>query len=249
MLGDEQFAEVRDRFLRTLDDQELVRVRAAVRPHRGRLASPDQLRPAQAEVSPAAPREVARLAVGRPVPAFHRKDAEPVSDAHAVALERLAERRRTWGRQRLVEFEGNRFVLEVRTKRGGGPQRCHARVTARAHSVSSVFFSTASFARIQARADSRPDRAPHASGVPTRIAAQKREISLRVGEGMSPPCPGSVVACPGALAGRVSDASTTAPAAGVTWTPVERCSPPSSKSSASFSPVMNNVAFVPKKIS
>jgi hypothetical protein len=82
--------------------------------------------------------------------------------------------------------------------------------------VSRVFFSTASLARMHARAESTPDRAPHMSGFRTRIAAQKPEISFFVGDGPPSSAPDTLVGPPAALAGRVSDASTTAPTDGDT---------------------------------
>ena len=76
-----------------LGQQQLVRIGAAVVPHRDRFPTPDQLGAAQAEVAPAADGELRRPPVGRAVPAFHRQHAEPVADANAVQLERPRQRR------------------------------------------------------------------------------------------------------------------------------------------------------------
>ena len=117
---------------------QLMRIRAAVVTHGDRLAAPDQLRAADAEIPPAPARQIARLALARAVPAFHRQDAEPVADANAVDLDRLRQRRRRRRGKLVVERQRDAAVLEMRAKRGRRLQRCDARI---AQSVSSPAFA------------------------------------------------------------------------------------------------------------
>src|SRR5207237_4300570 len=87
-----------------------------------------QLRAADAEVAPSPPRQLARLALARAVPSFHRQNAEPVADAHAANVERLRKRRRRRGRQLLVESESNARALQMRAKCGGRLERGDPRI-------------------------------------------------------------------------------------------------------------------------
>ena len=75
-----------------LGEQELVGVGAAVVAHGDRLAAPDQLGPAQAEVPPAPPRQVGRPAVDGAVPALHRQDGEAIADGAGRAPSGLGQR-------------------------------------------------------------------------------------------------------------------------------------------------------------
>src|SRR5439155_4436979 len=84
VLLDERRSQGRDRGFRAVEEQELVGIRASIVAHRNRLASPDQLGAALPEAPPATQGEVGRLALPGPVPAFHRENAEPVSDSPAV---------------------------------------------------------------------------------------------------------------------------------------------------------------------
>ena len=59
---------------------ELVRVRPAVGLDGVRLSSPDQLCPAQAEVTPSAKGVLGGSAVFGAVPSLHRMDAEAIPD-------------------------------------------------------------------------------------------------------------------------------------------------------------------------
>src|SRR5438552_3909645 len=74
-------------------------------------------------MSPAPPRELARLAIRRAVPAFHREDAEPVASHHAVHLDRLCQRRRVRRLQLIVELQRNARPIEVRAKCRRGFER------------------------------------------------------------------------------------------------------------------------------
>ena len=81
-----QRLEIRQRPLR---DHELVRVCAPVVPHGDCFAAPDHFRAALPEPLPAASRQIGRIAVGRAVPALHRKDREAVAGAKAIRSQRL----------------------------------------------------------------------------------------------------------------------------------------------------------------
>ena len=93
MRRDQLLAQPRDRRQRARRQQQLMRIGAAVMADRHGLAAPDQLRAALAEILPAAGRQVARFAVGRAVPAFHRQHAEAIADADIAQLKGLAPRR------------------------------------------------------------------------------------------------------------------------------------------------------------
>src|SRR5262249_37684852 len=102
-----------------VSEDELIGIRAAVVPDGHRLAAPYELRAADAEMFPSPLREIARLAVGRPVPSFHRQHAEAIPDAPVVQFERLRERRRLRRIERLVEGDrraagGEMFSESVR---------------------------------------------------------------------------------------------------------------------------------------
>ena len=191
MLRDEQFAEVRDRFL----------VRSMIRSWLGSRG-----RPATAAASPprsALPRSgrsfasgvawSARLAAGRPVPAFHRKDAEPVADAHAVALERLAERRHAGAAS--VSSNSREIASCSRCARNAAASSEMPRAGNGSRSQRQFCFLFNRLVRADTGArglETRPCSARERRSYTN--AAQKREIWLRVGEGMSPALPGSVVA-------------------------------------------------------
>ena len=69
-------------------------------------------------------RQVARLAVGGAVPAFHRQDAEAVADAAAVDIDRARRAATSAGAaERLVEVERDTALRQVRAERGGGLER------------------------------------------------------------------------------------------------------------------------------
>ena len=111
-------AQARDLFPGRVADHELRGVAAPVGTHGRRLAAPDELRPALTEMDPAPPRQLARRAFGRAVPAFHRQDAETVAGPQAVGLERTRERRRARRRQ-----GRRRRAASRRTPPGGGGRR------------------------------------------------------------------------------------------------------------------------------
>src|SRR5688572_28777706 len=103
---------------------------------------------------------------------------------------------------------------------------------------------------MHARAECIASCGPQASGVPTRIAAQNREISCLVAAGRAPD--GASGAATDAvpllvLSGLVSDDSAAGPESRAdTCTPVWLAEDPSSNSCASFSFFTSRVALVPK---
>src|SRR5207302_2588832 len=114
------------------------------------------------------------------------------------------------------------------------------------------FFATASFARMHARAECIARSGPHATGFPTRTASQNLATSKRVADGRSAPPPTLVADVDGALAGRLSEASSAGPPLfGVSSMLVAlAASPlPSSKRRASRSCRRISVPFVPKNAS
>jgi hypothetical protein len=119
MRRDERFAQACDRSARRVDEEQLIGVRAAVFADRDRLAPPHELRSTGAEVPPAARGEIARLAIGRAVPALHREDAEAIADVDAVALEWAAERRMAAGRELRVETEIDAGAHQIAGERVG----------------------------------------------------------------------------------------------------------------------------------
>jgi hypothetical protein len=104
-------------------DHELARVGAAVVAHGGRLPAPHELGAGEAEVPPAAVGQLGRVAVGRPVPAFHGEDTEAVPGPEAVGLEWAGQGRLGRRHESLVEGDRNVAHLEVPTKGIGRPQR------------------------------------------------------------------------------------------------------------------------------
>jgi len=82
--GDECFAELGEVRLVLLDNNELVGVGPAIRPHRHGFAAEDQLGAAFTEPAPA-PEDIAGdAAAGRAIPAFHRLNGAAVAEALAV---------------------------------------------------------------------------------------------------------------------------------------------------------------------
>jgi hypothetical protein len=135
MRGDELLAQGGNRADGARRDQQLMRIRAAVVADGDGFPAPHQLRAARPEVTPAPMREVARLAVARAVPPFHRQDAEPVADANAVHIDRASKRRCRRRRELVVERERDAASLQVRAKRAGGSQRGDTRVRRAAHAL------------------------------------------------------------------------------------------------------------------
>ena len=87
--------QLSDARLVLLDEDELVRVRAAVGPHGHRLRAANQLRAALAEALPAPTHFVAQATGRRAVPALHRVERDAVADGLAVdgdVRHRLGER-------------------------------------------------------------------------------------------------------------------------------------------------------------
>ena len=131
-------AQVRDRALGGAGQEQLVRVRAAVLPDGDGFTAPDQFGAACPEMPPAPDRQIARLTVRGPVPAFHRQDAEPVADADAVDLDGARERAvRAFGCA-IVERQRNPDGAEVLSQRVGRLERRDAGIARAAHSARSV---------------------------------------------------------------------------------------------------------------
>lgn len=212
MRGDQILAKAGERLLRALEYQQLVGIGPSVLAYRDGFAAPDQLGAARAEIPPSPSREVARLAVRRPVPAFHRKDAEAIAHQNAVDRQRIGERGGCgWG-ELGIEPDPDSGSLEMCPKRGGVLEGGDPRIRHAAHqTVSRVFCSTASAPRMHARAESSARRLPHASGALVRMAAQNPEISRRLGDTRWAVAGAGIAARLAAVAGRVSDDSITAP--------------------------------------
>ena len=138
--------------------QQLMRIGAAVVADRDRFPAPHQLRAADAEIAPAPARQIARLAVARAVPPFHRQDAEAVADAHAVAprsAARAATRRARPARRRTRA--GCRCARGARET----PRRSSAMAIAR---IGHVAITVSSSARpVAVRVPMRDARAPRES--------------------------------------------------------------------------------------
>src|SRR5262245_22787495 len=111
---------------RVVRRHQLVGIRAPVVTDGHRFASPNQFRPALAEIFPAADCQIGRLAVFRPVPAFHRQNAEAIADLEAVELIRLAQRRIRPVLKLAVELEIDADGLNVVSEIVGGFKRSDA---------------------------------------------------------------------------------------------------------------------------
>ena len=111
-------------------DQELVGVRAAVGPHRHRLAAPDQLGAALPEADPAPASQRAGESALRPVPAFHGLDAEAIAECEPVGkAPGLGQRPR--GVEAVVgQRQREAKAARVAAKLVRAPQRGHAPIIA-----------------------------------------------------------------------------------------------------------------------
>ncbi len=83
--------QLADTRLRMVGRVELVGIGSPFRTDGDCFSTPDQLRPAQAEVPPASERVFRRIPVGFPVPPFHRVNTEPVPDLEFTMIVRLCE--------------------------------------------------------------------------------------------------------------------------------------------------------------
>ena len=128
MRGHQLLAQAGDRRQVPRRDQQLMRIGSSVMTDRKRFAAPDQLRPARPEIAPSPPREIARLAVRRSIPALHRQDAEAIADADAVHLDRLRERRLRGRGQSIVELQRDARRRQMCAERGGGFERGDPRI-------------------------------------------------------------------------------------------------------------------------
>jgi hypothetical protein len=116
---DEGSAQVRECFLGAFHEQELIGICTAVVTYGYSLASPDQLCATESEVSPSADCQIAGTPVDRAVPAFHRQDAEAVSHADVINMERLSERRLVGPVEHVIEVQGDLEAREMPAKRIG----------------------------------------------------------------------------------------------------------------------------------
>src|SRR5687767_849308 len=92
-MGANQFvAQAGDRGLRRARQHQLIRIRPAIVSDGHRFAPPHELRAADAEISPPAPSEIARMAVRRAIPPFHRQNAEAITDSYTIHKQRMCER-------------------------------------------------------------------------------------------------------------------------------------------------------------
>ena len=88
---------------RVRPEGELVGVRPPVVPHGERLAAPDERRAAHAEVLPSTPRQFGGPPLRRPVPAFHRQNAEAIAGREPATRAGTGERRAAVGLHVLIE--------------------------------------------------------------------------------------------------------------------------------------------------
>src|SRR5262245_45966304 len=101
MLVEQDFAQPRQIRPHWLIYQQLIRIGASFVKHGDRLATPDQLCAAPAEVPPSSEREIAGAPVERTIPTFHRMNREPVPDGNPIRAI-LARKRRIRARAQLV---------------------------------------------------------------------------------------------------------------------------------------------------
>src|SRR5262245_50082907 len=125
---DERLAQRADGALGRGGQHQLIWIRPALGTDGHGFPAPDELRAAQPEPLPPPEREIAWTAVGGSVPAFHREDREPVAHAHALRLERRAERRLACRRELTIEVEIDPRRAEVALEGVGGLERRHARI-------------------------------------------------------------------------------------------------------------------------
>ena len=69
-------------------DHQLMRICAPFVGYRNGLSSPNEFRPASAELSPSLFGVSTRIPIRRPIPSFHRVDNNPVADRDTSAVER-----------------------------------------------------------------------------------------------------------------------------------------------------------------
>src|SRR5215831_7132902 len=120
--GKQRLAEMREAGTGALINEKLIRIRASIVTDSDCLSTPDQLRPAEAEIAPALKGEIAGASVRSPVPAFHRLDGEAVSDLEAAGSKRPAERRLRSGTQFAIAGNCNVVLPEMGLKSVNTPE-------------------------------------------------------------------------------------------------------------------------------
>src|SRR5687768_12640206 len=106
---------------------------APVVPHGHGLSAPDQFRAAAPEVPPAADGEIARLAIARAIPSFHRQDTKTIADPDVADLKGTRQWRGAGRSQIAIETKRDALGSQVPGKRVGRAHRRHARVPRVAH--------------------------------------------------------------------------------------------------------------------
>ena len=111
MLLDQNLSQMSQAAFGMRGDHELIGIGAPVVTHGHRLPAPDQFRAALSEPPPSANRILARIAVSRAVPSFHRMDGDAVADTYSVAHQRLRQRRigsaRQFADRRVAQFRAS----------------------------------------------------------------------------------------------------------------------------------------------
>src|SRR5258708_4981090 len=80
----QRLTQLRDSSLVALGDDQLIRIRAAVRMHGHRLAAPDQFRAALAKTLPTPQHRLGDAASRGPIPTFHRMNRPAIANAAAI---------------------------------------------------------------------------------------------------------------------------------------------------------------------
>jgi hypothetical protein len=140
MLLDQDLSQMGQAALGMWADHELVGIGAPLVTHRHGFSAPDKFRAAAAEAPPSVDRVLARVAVRRAVPAFHRMNGEAVADRDPVTHERLCQGRIRSTDQFLIardrEAERIQMLLEVRHV----AQASQTYQLTRVHPISSIDF-------------------------------------------------------------------------------------------------------------
>ena len=109
-------------------DHQLLRVGAALRRHRHRLAAPHALGPAQRKVAPACAHEVAGTSVLLAIPPLHGMDHEAIAQSLDADVNRLRERRIRRTLHGVLGFDGEAEFGATRPELAHRAQPCDARI-------------------------------------------------------------------------------------------------------------------------
>src|SRR5690606_14582339 len=113
VLFEEYLSQIGNRLLASLVKPELVGISASFGDDGYRLAAPDQLGAAPAEVAPAPLGELTRIAVGGAVPAFHGEDREAITNVATADFQRPGEGGFARRRNHVVERDGDAEGLKM----------------------------------------------------------------------------------------------------------------------------------------